>query len=198
MPKSEHDPQLGNWTHWLKAYGDVPGHLKTPHAFEQALEISRELKDILGGLGDVHHVLRSFAFHVCKAHAEGRNIRSFAFIAEVLARQAEDGLDDWLWHVPSIYPAADFEAASMLARRWVEILEAYTYGLVICGDMLASTTGAEKLLRVINDDRLSLLLQAVNHVTTNKIIPDGIVTGWSWFEQFIVEPKAAKRRKAAA
>ena len=84
---------LDYWRNLLNWYGlNTPGHLHTPQSCKQALEICNYLKMIMSG-SNINDVLSAFAFWVCRAHASGKIIRSFGFIAEELYRRMMDGDD---------------------------------------------------------------------------------------------------------
>jgi hypothetical protein len=117
---------IAEWREWLAYFGGAPGSVATPAAHRQATEISHALSTLAGDKPRL--VMQAFAFHVCKAHAAGKIIRSFGFIVERLARKADKGDDGWIYDLPSRIEAAAFDDAAGLANSGTQALKSFDRG----------------------------------------------------------------------
>lgn len=185
----------------MKSYGGAPAHLETPHSHRQAVEIVHELTTILMTECPIDDAMRAFAFWVCRAHAQGRKINSLAFIAERLCHLAVAGDETWLYEIPHQISDQDFAPALQLAIEAANTLE--DFGIHVSAAALASTQGTEALARMLRRYGYNAVVSSINHVTSNLINhhtngESQTVVGWSWFEQFVIDPKAARREKSAA
>lgn len=200
--KEEEGCSLEAWRRCLAWCGGAPGHVATPHAHRQVLEISHELTALLDLNGEIAVAMQALAFWICRAHAAGKTIRSLAFIAEELARRCDEGDDTWLYDIPPCIPAAEFESAAKLAKQAADALR--SYGIAIDRRSLLSTQRVEMLACMIRQHTHGGVVAGINHATENGLKPDEgrRISGWSWFDDKIVAavapPKTGRRRKESA
>lgn len=181
----DHVPFLEIWRASLLAYGgdSVPGHLKTPHSCRQALEILKELNRLCYGTEDLHRGIAAFAFHVCKALAQGKRIRSFGFIAQNLFSYVDDFDDSWLYDIPTRLPQSQFDEAARLASKAVSAME--SYGIKVMGRVLQSTQEVERLALFISQYGWNGVVQGMNHANEHAERLEGSIWCWNWVKPSI-------------
>jgi hypothetical protein len=139
------------WAEWLRWYAcgqTVPGHLTTPSAHRQALEIANELQQsamCMGNSMSGEIAMVGFAFEVARNVALGKPILSFGFIAERLTRRADDGDDCWAFDLPPRKDPKVFQDASALAHEAVRAMKSWSYGMPLNERHLLSTIEIEGL-----------------------------------------------------
>lgn len=194
-------PDLGNyniaaWHQHLDAYGGAPAHMKTMHSFKQTIEVMEELSAIMGG-ADIGLVFRALAYWVCKAHADGRKIRSLGFIAEPLARQSDDGDYGWCYAYPSRLPDSVYQEAVSFAQKVFAACKAH--GIALDNESLLSTQGIEDLGDALAQYGNNAVVAAIDHVNLSRIGPNEgySICRWSWFTRHIQveEPKKGRGRR---
>jgi hypothetical protein len=135
-----------------------------PGAHQQALEIAHELEAITNEPG--WHIMVAIAFQICQAHAQGKPIRSFGFIAERLVRAAENGDNVWLYDLPRRIDGDKFDQALDLAGESIVALRVW---LPICEEALASTTAIECLAGLIDKHTLEGVMAGISLVLQQLI-----------------------------
>jgi len=195
---------LEQWRVWLCHFTDydVPGHLTTPAAHRQALEIAHELSSPLWSGHDITagDVMEALVVRLAKAIDEQRVIFTLAYVAEPIARNLCDGDNSLIFNRQSYLSEGDHAAAHDLAIKIAEALE--SFGYPIFKDRLLSTGGLERLASMIKKRGRSAIVDAVNRCTGNKKKPsegEGVFD-WSWFDDEIEaaanKPKRRKRKAA--
>jgi hypothetical protein len=189
----------GEWKTWLERSGGAPAHLATPAAFRQAVEIAHELAELAQpvALGHgAHRVLRGLAFWVCRAHHEGKPIRSLAFIAQNLAQRCDDRDLTWLTDYPSGLPEAEVAQAQQLAERLLGALD--RAGVPVHRHPLLSTTELERLALMGRCLGFDVLEANITRVIESgaKPVEGNSIAGWHWFEDHVAVPEL--ERMAAA
>ena len=179
------------WAETLQRYTApdriVPCNLTTPGAHRQALEIAHELSSaascFVGTWIIPRMVMFALAFHVARACAQDKPIKSLGYIAEQLMRKVEDGDDCWAFDLPPRIDAKSFQTASALATQAVKALKGFDYGIKIEDRHLMSTVAIEKLADLIGQYGHGSVVGGINYTTRNKIAQDEgrMITGWGWF-----------------
>ena len=192
---------IAEWREWLAYFGGAPGSVATPAAHRQATEISHALSTLTGDKPRL--VMQAFAFHVCKAHAAGKIIRSFGFIVERLARKADKGDDGWIYDLPSRIEAAAFDDAADLANKGTQALE--SFGIGATSRELLSTFQVESLEAMIRQHGRGWVVAGINRLTSRKksagtlapeLEDDESICGWRFFDKWIAAAKADAKQQA--
>lgn len=176
-----------DWKRCLDYYGGAPSHLYTPNAHAQALEIVQELVEISGECPILFTAMQAFAFWVCRAVAAGKSVKSFAFIAEELARRCDDGDTSWLFDIPTRLDQSEFESAYALAQSAVKILEDGKARIHL--RELLSTQRVERLAIMLRKHTHNSIISGITWCISHRMLPEdrSWLCGWTWFENSIME-----------
>ncbi len=189
---------FNQWKTWLNGFGaDVPGHLQTPAAHRQALEIANELTSHPAGNFCGHEAMSALAFWVAKACAEGRKIRSLGFIAERILNQLDNSDLSAIHDRPTYKDECEFGEAHQLALEMVAALESHEFPANRA--RLLSTSRIEGLVDLLAEHGRGAFVGGFNHcMKSNRRPAEGYsVNGWGWFEEDIPASRRTKRRRAA-
>jgi len=159
----------------LLAYhgGDVPDHLKTPHACRQALEIAK-LFQVVFRAPFFDGILTALAYWICDALAKGRTIRSLGFIVERLSRQVGEGDFSGLLNLPSRMDGDEFDEAFAFAEQAITAFQ--QAGFNVETDLLLSTFELEGLAATIREHGHDRVANMVNEAVKWQAGSDR--TGW--------------------
>jgi hypothetical protein len=186
---------IDSWRWHLQAYGGAPKHMGTMHSFRQAVEMAHELAACMGeGADNKGFILQALAYWVCKAHSEGRTIRSLGFITEPLARQCDLEDHDWCFSYPSRLPDAEYAHVLDFAENAVRSIEGH--GISVIDHKLLSTQGIEDLAGAFQRHGQNAFVASANSMINAGEKPsDGCsVIRWSWFEKHIQVEQPRKGR----
>lgn len=180
------------WRGQLARFGGAPAHVATPGAHYQALEIAHELSCSAGVYGP--HVMTALAFWVCHAHAQGKLIRSLAFIAEPLFRTVPNDDLTRLYDLPSRVNSSDLERAAKFAGNCVDVFFP-RWGFPFVEEALTSTIEIDELAQMIGQHTLEGVMNGVMFALNNtrhgleRDLPGEPIYAWRWFDQHIAAAK---------
>lgn len=178
---------LATWRFWLDRFGGAPANLQNVQAHRHASEIAHELAAISAETNDEcdsAHWMIALAYKICCDHDQGKEIHTLALPAEPLVRETLSGFTDWAYSVP--LPAGDdFETALQFGEMAVQALESFTYGIEIDRNELMSTLRIDALRQMIERHTRRGVIDAINHVTSNRLGHDQVICGWRYFENYI-------------
>jgi hypothetical protein len=195
-PEIDETSFVARWRRMLEWQGQHPAHLRTHRACRQAVDLAMFLSKSMER-DDVDCILEAVAFHLCRAHARGKVIRSIGFVAQELIRAVENENFEVLYDIPTQLPEAEFTAAAGLAHEAVAALE--TFGIDVNRPVLLSTQQIEELSGLVRDCGRDVLVAAINYATSSgmKPTPGKSISAWSWFDRCIraVLPSRAGGRR---
>jgi hypothetical protein len=180
---------MGNWREWLERFSlrPVPGHLYSPDAWRQAIEIGHELMACSYGQVTVYEAMIGFAAAVCQEVAKGKVIRSFGFIAQKLASKARETDVAWAYDTPRTQHVSQrtFEDAHGLARDAVRAFSESQFPARQC--KLLATYEIETLAERIGQYDYSTVQAGLTRAIRGTRRPDQgySVSGWGWFDHEI-------------
>jgi hypothetical protein len=182
------------WRGWLDWYGGAPAHLATPAAYQQAMEMAHELNALNGNVVPRKFVAIAVAFEICRAHAQGKVIRSLGFVFEGLVGRACSSDTLWAYGLPVRMDMPQFEEAYKLAREAVTACG--DHGLRVDEECLLSAPAVEILAGMISQHGRSAVVAGINFALGGgQRLPEGhVACCWSWFKDAMFKASPVGRR----
>lgn len=173
---------LEQWRLWLKRFArEVPGHLLTPDAHQQAIEIANELQAHDNAENfSVEDAMKAIAVLLARSVTDGRKIYSLGFIADRLLRELDHDDETSILNRPTYLDDSEYEPAHAFAHEARAALETFDW-FHMCPERLLSTAEIEYLAAMMRQYGKAKVVDAINKATREKRTPGEGRSVWSWW-----------------